>query len=90
LSGEQGVIIPEANIKHLMLREDVVEAVAGGRFHIWAVSTVDEGIELLTGVPAGQKDENGEFPEGTVHHTVQSRLLALAEELKSFGDKDDD
>ncbi|MFZ0547582.1 MAG: ATP-binding protein [Candidatus Promineifilaceae bacterium] len=89
LTGEQGVIIPEANVKHLMLREDVVETVANGRFHIWAVSTVDDGIELLTGVPAGQKDKNGSFPEGTVHYAVQTRLLALAEELKSFGEKED-
>jgi Lon-like ATP-dependent protease len=72
-----------------MLREDIIKVVADGRFHIWAVSTVDEGIELLTGVPAGHKDENGEFPEGTVHHAVQARLLELAEELKAFGDKDD-
>lgn len=89
LTGEQGVIIPKANVKHLMLREDVVAAVADGRFHVWAVSNVDEGIELLMGVPAGQKDGDDEFPEGTVHYAVQSRLLELAEELKSFGEKED-
>jgi Lon-like ATP-dependent protease len=87
LTGEQGVIIPQANIQHLMLREDVVEAVAAGRFNIWAVGTVDEGIELLTGVPAGKKGKNGAFPQGTIHHAVQARLLQLAEELKTFGDK---
>jgi lon-related putative ATP-dependent protease len=89
LTGEQGVIIPEANVKNLMIREDVVEAVKNGRFNIWAVSTVDEGIELLTGVPAGKKTKDGDFPKGTIHYAVQARLLALAEELKSFGEKDD-
>jgi Lon-like ATP-dependent protease len=72
-----------------MIREDVVEAVKNGRFNIWAVSTVDEGIELLTGVPAGKKTKDGDFPKGTIHYAVQARLLALAEELKSFGEKDD-
>jgi Lon-like ATP-dependent protease len=89
LTGEQGVLIPAANVKHLMVREDVVEAVADGRFHIWAVNTVDEGIELLTGVPAGQKNKSGKFPKGTIHHAVQARLLALAEELKAFGEKEE-
>ncbi len=89
LTGEQGVMIPASNVKHLMLREDVVQEVEDGRFNIWAVSTVDEGIELLTGVEAGQKDKNGNFPKGSVHQAVQARLLSLAEDLKSFGEKEE-
>ena len=73
-----------------MLSDAVVEAVAAGKFHIWAVDHVDQGIELLTGVPAGQSDENGEFPEGTVHHAVKKRLYELAMELKGFGDQRDE
>lgn len=89
LTGEQGVIIPASNVVNLMLREDIVDAVQEGRFHIWPVQTIDEGIELLTGVPAGVPDEKGEYPEGTVHYTVQKRLRELAMELKSFGDDND-
>jgi len=85
LNGEQGVIIPASNVESLMLHEDVVTAVAEGKFHIWPVRTIDEGIELLTGVPAGELDENGLYPEGTVHYAVQNRLLELAEDLKAFG-----
>ncbi len=88
LTGEQGVMIPASNMDNLMLREDVVTAVKSGQFHIWTIETIDEGIELLTGVPAGVADESGNYPEGTVHHTVQKRLLELAEEMKAFGSED--
>jgi lon-related putative ATP-dependent protease len=83
LSGEQGVLIPRANVRHLMLRRDVVEAVQAGRFHIYAVSTIDEGIELLTGVPAGVRGEDGEFPQGTVNRRVEDRLRLFAEQARS-------
>jgi predicted ATP-dependent protease len=86
LTGEQGVIIPAMNVINLMLREDVIEAVRTGQFHIWPVTTIDEGIELLTGVPAGEPDENGECPRGTVHYAVKKRLEELATELKEYGD----
>lgn len=86
LTGEQGVIIPESNVENLMLHEDVVAAVAAGQFHIWPIHTLDEGIELLTDIPAGTRDETGQFPEGTVHYAVQKRLLELAQELKEFGE----
>jgi predicted ATP-dependent protease len=79
LTGGQGVIIPRANVIHLMLREEVIDAVRAGRFHVWAVATIDEGLELLTGLPAGTRDAGGEFPEGTLHHRVEQRLLALDE-----------
>ena len=89
LTGEQGVIIPATNIVNLMLREDVVEAVRNDLFHIWPVSTINDGIELVMGRPAGESDENGNYPEGTVHHAVKKRLLELAMELKSFGESHD-
>ena len=63
LTGKQGVLIPVQNVKTLMLREDIVDAVREGKFHIYPVRTIDEGIELLTGVPAGERGEDGMFPE---------------------------
>lgn len=74
LTGKQGVIIPRTNVVNLMLREDVVEAVENGQFHIYAIDTVDDGIELLTGVPAGEPDKRGRFPKGTVNYMVQQSL----------------
>jgi predicted ATP-dependent protease len=74
LTGRQGVIIPERNRDALMLREDVVEAIAAGRFHVHAVESVEEGVELLTGHPAGRPDEAGHYPEGTVFRAVEMRL----------------
>lgn len=76
-TGDQGVLIPAANVRDLMLNEKVVAAVEEGKFHIWAVNTVDEGIELLTGVPAGLR-KDGSFPDKTVHGAVQKRLRELA------------
>ena len=89
LTGAQGVIIPATNVINLMLREDVVQAARDGQFHIWPVSTIDEGLYLLTGVPAGALDARGEYPAGTVHHAVMTRLQALATELKNFGEEHD-
>lgn len=90
LTGEQGVIIPASNVDNLMLHERVVTAVIEGKFHIWPISTLDEGIELLMGLPAGQRQKDGSYPEGTVHQAVQARLLQLAEELNQFGEGNDD
>ena len=84
LTGEQGVIIPRQNVKNLMLREDVVEAVKEGRFHVWSVGTIDEGISVLTGRPAGEKQPDGSYPEGTVNFLADKRLKELAETLRSF------
>ncbi|MCB9419591.1 MAG: AAA family ATPase [Ardenticatenaceae bacterium] len=89
LTGEQGVMIPASNVAHLMLAEEVVTAVTQKQFHIWPIRTIDEGIELLTSIPAGEQAENGIYPEGTIHHAVQDRLLQLAEDLKAFGNGDD-
>ena len=85
LNGEQGVLIPAGNVTHLMLRRDVVEAAGSGRFRIYPVRTIDEGIELLTGVPAGTRDGDGGFPQGTVNRRVEDRLIALAEQRRRFG-----
>lgn len=74
LTGEQGVLIPERNVRSLMLREDVVEAVRQGKFHVWAVRTIDEGISILTGVEAGERDERGDYPEDTVNARVRQKL----------------
>jgi lon-related putative ATP-dependent protease len=74
LTGEQGVLIPRANVKNLMLKKEVIDAVEKGQFHIYQVSNVEEGIEVLTGLAAGTPDENGDYPEGTVYHLVQKKL----------------
>lgn len=87
LTGEQGVIIPAANVKHLMLRQDVIAAAAAGRFHIYAVNTVDQAIALLTGLPAGEADAQGTYPEGSLNGKVASRLSELANISKSLMQK---
>ena len=74
LTGKQGVIIPRTNVVNLMLREDVVEAVENGQFSIYAIDTVDDGIELLTGIPAGKPNKRGQYPKGTVNYQVQQSL----------------
>lgn len=84
LTGQQGVIVPAANIQNLMLRHDVVEAVADGRFHVWAVHRIDEGIEILTGIKAGQRQANGRWEPGTIHSLVSEKIDQYAERLKSF------
>ncbi|MDX9740756.1 MAG: ATP-binding protein [Gammaproteobacteria bacterium] len=78
LSGRQGVIIPEANVKHLVLRSDVVEAVAAGKFQVWAVTHVDQAVELLTDMPAGTADAVGRFPRGSFNSRVRARLEEFA------------
>lgn len=82
LTGRQGVLIPGANVKHLMLRADVVTAVREGRFHIHAIGTIDQGIEVLTGLPAGERQADGHFPAGSVNARVAARLQAFAEARK--------
>ncbi|UFS71501.1 AAA family ATPase [Geomonas sp. RF6] len=82
LTGSQGVMIPKLNERNLMLSEEVVQAVRDGMFHIWSVTTIDEGIEVLTGVPAGTLGPSGKYPDGTVNHRVQERLLEISEKMK--------
>ncbi|MEW5806597.1 MAG: ATP-binding protein [Acidobacteriota bacterium] len=85
LTGNQGVMIPYQNIDDLMLKEEVIETVKMTKFHIYAVKTIDEGIEILSGMPAGEKQADGTYPEGTVNCLVDKRLKELAEALKKYG-----
>ena len=78
LDGSHGVIIPKQNVNNLNLSQEVVDAVKNNLFHIYAISTINEGIELLTGVPAGSKDENGKYPAGTVNYLVYQKLKKYA------------
>ncbi len=82
LTGDQGVLIPESNVRNLMLRPDVIEAVERGEFHIYAVATIEEGVELLMGMPAGEEDDEGNYPEGTLYALVKNKLDLYAERMK--------
>ena len=84
LTGNQGVVIPHQNVRHLMLKEEVVQAVRDGKFYIWPVKTIDEGIEILTGVPAGEKDASGRYPPDSVHGRANARLEEYARILKEY------
>jgi len=84
LTGEQGAVIPASNVQNLMLKEELVEAAKAGKFRIYPVSTIDEGIEVLTGVPAGARRKDGTFKEGTVNYLVDRRLSEMAERLREF------
>ena len=84
LTGDQGVMIPRRNLKNLAVREDVAKALEAGEFHLWAVDTIDEGVEVLTDVPAGERRPDGSWEPGTVNARVDERLRRLAESLKNF------
>jgi predicted ATP-dependent protease len=84
LTGQQGVLIPRRNVRNLMLRADVIEAVAKGQFRIHAISHIDEAIEVLTGLPAGQRTGTGAFEDGTVNANVETRLTEYAHALRDF------
>ena len=88
LNGDQGVLIPAANTPHLMLRKDVIDAVADQRFHIYPVTTIDQCMTLLSGIDAGERDARGSFPDGTVNQRVHNRLQAFADKRHSFGTSD--
>jgi len=91
LTGSQGVMIPAANAKHLMLREDVVEACRAGKFAVYPIATADQGIALLTGLNAGERGDDGAFPADSVNGRVEARLLAFAEARRAYakGGSDD-
>ncbi len=74
LTGDQGVIIPRRNVQNLMLGQDIIDAVDEGKFHIWAIDTIDEGIEILTGVAAGEPDESGCYSPGSIHGKAMAKL----------------
>jgi predicted ATP-dependent protease len=87
LTGSQGVLIPSSNVKHLMLRQDVVEAAAEGQFHVYAIDNVDQAMELLTGIPAGERDEAGRFPEGSLNQCIEARLHELSETRRAYAER---
>ena len=88
LTGEQGVIIPFANRLHLMLREDVVKACGRRQFHVWAIRHVDEGLQILTGIPAGKRGKGGQFAAGSVNRGVDDRLIDFAHMRQAFNGSD--
>ena len=95
LTGGQGVIIPESNVRHLMLKEEVVQALENGTFHLWSVSHVDEAIELMTGIPAGERGVEGAYPEESINGRVENALKQFVLDLRAFdkpkkGEKDDE
>ena len=83
-TGKQGVMVPESNVQNLMLKEEIVDAVKAGQFHIYAVKTIDEGIEVLTGVETGKRREDGAFENGTLNHKVDKCLRLMADKLREF------
>jgi predicted ATP-dependent protease len=85
LTGTQGVMIPASNVQHLMLRADVVEACAAGRFAIYPIGVIDQGIELLTGRAAGERGADGHYPDGSVNRLVEDRLALFAKVRQAFG-----
>ncbi len=84
LTGDQGVLIPASNVKHLMLRPDVIEAVRDRRFHVYPVISIDQGIQILTGQSAGLRGPDGRFPKDSLNHRVEARLIQLAEQRRAF------
>jgi predicted ATP-dependent protease len=85
LTGAQGVVIPGRNVKNLILRQEVIDAVKEGRFSIYPINYVDEGLGILTGTEVGEKQSDGTFPEGTLNALVSKRLFKLAKSYKAFG-----
>lgn len=90
LDGSQGVIMPRKNIRNLMLRQEVIESVKQGRFHIWPISSIEEGIEILTGVEAGLPQTDGTYPEGSLFQKVDDRLFELTMIVREFGKEEED
>ncbi|MEC9340724.1 MAG: S16 family serine protease, partial [Pseudomonadota bacterium] len=86
LTGDQGVLIPQSNVQHLMLRSDVVAAAQDGRFHIYAVTDIDQGIELLMQQPAGESDDAGNYPQDSVNGRVAQRLKEFADLRRRLGE----
>lgn len=89
LNGRQGVIIPVKNVRNLMLKQEIQEAVRRGQFHVWPIETIEEGIEILTGMEAGQRQPDGTYPEGTLFSKVDERLLEITDIVKRFGEEEE-
>jgi lon-related putative ATP-dependent protease len=90
LTGTQGVVIPKANERNLMLSDEVIAAVREGKFHIWSVETVEQGVELMTGIPAGERQLDGTYPEGTVYGAVDRKLKEMQEKMAKLGKEQDE
>jgi lon-related putative ATP-dependent protease len=90
LTGDQGVIIPKQNVNDLMLNEEVINAVKEGKFHIYAIEKIEEGIEILTGIPAGEKNEEGKYPEGSIHCLVDNKLHEYSKAIKKQNKQEND
>ena len=88
-TGRQGVMIPERNIPNLMLKQEVIDHVKSGQFHVWPIGSVEEGIEILTGMDAGTRREDGTYPDGTLFRKVDERLLELTEIVKRFSKEEE-
>ena len=88
LTGEQGVLIPQSNVKHLMLKQEILDSVAAGKFSVYPIETIDQGIEILTGVPAGQPDQEGHYALDTINGRVEVRLKALADKARRSSEPD--
>ena len=84
LNGKNGVMMPQSNVQHLMLKDEVVAAVRSGQFHIYPVQSIAQGIEVLTGVKAGEPNPDGGFGKGTINYLVQARLSEMAERVKEY------
>jgi len=84
ITGSKGVIIPKGNVPQLMLDDDVIQAVTNGKFHIWPITTVDEGLELLTGQDPGELKDDGTYPEGSINHAAATRLVEFADAVRSI------
>jgi predicted ATP-dependent protease len=84
LTGQQGVVIPRANVSDLMLRQDIVDAIRTGQFHVWSMDTVDDAFEVLTGIPAGEQCDDGTFTPGSPNATVQQRLATFADTMRQY------
>ncbi len=90
LNGRQGVIIPEKNVRNLMLKQEIIDSVKEGQFHLWPISTVEEGIEILTGMEAGTLQPDGTYPEGTLFRRVDERFFEIAEIVKKFAKEEEE
>jgi len=90
LTGDQGVLIPVANVRHLMLKQSVRDAVKAGKFAIYPITMIEEGIEILTGVPAGKRGKSGGFPKGSINGKVEARLKRFAKKGEDKKDNEDD
>ena len=88
LNGKQGVIIPRKNIKNLTLKKETIEAVKTGKFNIYTIDNIEDGIETLTGLPTGELQPDGNYPEGTLNFLVSRRLEELSEAVKEKKDED--